>query len=106
MSPPQNALPLMVLGRVCKLWLAGYTRRYETQRTHQHAMGAAPTAASASKTSNGSTRFGSSTHPQRYLVDAAHRCPVARFAGTLWCVEHGGQPFLSLAQSGYLATSL
>src|SRR4030095_14142960 len=22
-----------LLGRVCKLWLAGYTRRYETQRT-------------------------------------------------------------------------
>ena len=66
-----------VLGRVCKLEPAGYTRRYETKRTYKHAMEAAPTAASASKTSNGTTCFGPSTHHQRHLVDSTYRCPMA-----------------------------
>jgi putative oxidoreductase len=39
-----------VLGRVCKPWPVGYTHRYETQRTDEHAMEAVPTAASTSKT--------------------------------------------------------
>src|SRR5262245_59043247 len=95
-----------MLGRVCKLEPVGYTRRHETKRTYKHAMEAAPTAASASKTSNGSTCFGPSTHHQRHLVDSTYRCPMAGFAHALWLLEHRGQPLLSLAKSRYLATSL
>ena len=95
-----------VLGRVCKLEPAGYTRRYETKRTYKHAMEAAPTAASASKTSNGTTCFGPSTHHQRHLVDSTYRCPMAGCAQALWLLEHRGQPLLSLAKSRSLATSL
>src|SRR5688500_14646857 len=98
--------PSQGLGRVCKLEPAGYTRRYETKRTYKHAMEAAPTAASASKTSNGMTCFGPSTHHQRHLVDSTYRCPMAGFAQALWLLEHRGQPLLSLAKSRYLATSL
>jgi hypothetical protein len=95
-----------LLGRVCKLEPAGYTRRHETQRTDKHAMEAAPTAASASKTSHGSTCFGPSTYPQRHLVDSTYRCPMAGCAHALGLLEHRGQPLLSLAKSRSLATSL
>src|SRR5687767_2317411 len=105
-GPTQYGRWLRVLGRVCKLEPAGYTRRYETKRTYKHAMEAAPTAASASKTSNGTTCFGPSTHHQRHLVDSTYRCPMAGFAQALWLLEHRGQPLLSLAKSRYLATSL
>src|SRR6266700_4693819 len=96
---PQLNDPQEDLGRVCKLGTAGYTRWYETKRAHQHAMGAAPTAASPSKTQNRPARFGPSSDHQWHLVDSAHRRPLARSTGTLWSLGHGGQPLLSLAKS-------
>jgi hypothetical protein len=95
-----------MLGRVCKLGPARSTRRDETQRTHEYAMGAAPTAASPARTSNRPVCFEPSTPPQRHRVAAAYRCSLARCARTLWSVAHRGQPLLSLAKSRHLATPL
>jgi transposase len=63
-------------------------------------MGAAPTAASASKTSNRPTQFRPSTPCQRHLVVAAHRCTLARCARPLRSLAHRGQPLLCWRRAG------
>jgi hypothetical protein len=68
----------MGLGRICKLGRTRYLAEYYApRRLDQRAMGAAATATPASKTQDRTPSGRPSPHPQWYVVDSAHRCPLA-----------------------------
>jgi hypothetical protein len=75
--------------------------RYPLEHEYQHAMGAAPTAASTSKSLEPADLLRISTDCQWHLAVAAYWCPLARSAQTLkrygpWCtITSPGQSHLN-----------
>jgi hypothetical protein len=65
-------------------------------------MGADRTAAAESKNETWTTCTRSSKAPEWNGVGAANRCTLARYAGTVWQVDHDLQPFSTVAEVWYL----